>query len=204
VSEGGPPAVRASDADREEAITALREHCAAGRLTLEEFSARADEAYAATTVEELERVQRELPLAVPPSRRRPIRFTLSVFGRVIRRGRWRLRRRTAVLSALGDVDLDLRQAAIEEPESTIRVLALFGNADVYVPEGVEVEVHSVVLFGHCREWGRDEPRRGSPLVRVHVLTLFGTADVWRVPPGFAGSYRDVIRHLRDRQRELPV
>jgi len=36
------PELRASDADRDRTIADLREHTAVGRLTLEEFSERAD------------------------------------------------------------------------------------------------------------------------------------------------------------------
>ena len=41
------PEIRVADADRERAVVALREHAVAGRLTLEEFGERVDQAYAA-------------------------------------------------------------------------------------------------------------------------------------------------------------
>jgi len=199
-----PPAVRASDAERERAVTALREHCAAGRLTLEEFTERVEEAYKARTREEVEQAFRELPPegALPKPRRQPKRLTFAAFGRVVRRGRWRVARRTLALSVFGDLDLDLRQAEVEHAVVTVRVLALFGNVDVYVPEGVESDVGGFVLFGHRREWGRDDPGPGAPVIRVSVLTLFGTADVWRVPAGTTGNYSDVIKAVRQQQREL--
>lgn len=197
------PVVRASDAEREQAVVSLRESCAAGRLTLEEFMARVDEAYAARTLDELEDVLRELPReASPPARRRRRRLTFAAFGRVIRRGRWRVGRQTFAVSLFGDVDLDLRQAEVEYPVVGVRALAVFGNVDIYVPEGIEVDVGGIVVFGHRREWGRDEPRPGAPLLRVSVVTLFGTADVWRVPAGMAGGYGELIKAVRRQQREL--
>ncbi len=78
--EAGPPAVRASDAERDRAVASLREHCAAGRLTLEEFAERVDEAYAARTLAELEAVTRELP--APATRRRASRLSISIMGNV--------------------------------------------------------------------------------------------------------------------------
>jgi len=198
------PVVRASDAEREQAVVSLRESRAAGRLTLEEFMSRVDEAYAARTLDELESVLRELPreAAAPPARRRRRRLTFAAFGRVVRRGRWRVGRRTFAVSIFGDIDLDLRQAEVEDPVVGVSVLALFGNVDIYVPEGVEVDVGGLVVFGHRREWGRDEPRPGAPLLRVSVISLFGTADVWRVPPGMTGGYSDMIKAVRQQQREL--
>lgn len=71
----GDPRIRASDADRERVAAALREHLAAGRLTLDEFSDRLDKAYAARTAGELDEIMSDLPgadlqqLAEAPARR---------------------------------------------------------------------------------------------------------------------------------------
>jgi cobalamin biosynthesis protein CbiG len=62
------PAVRASDEDRERVVATLKEHCAAGRLTLEELPDRVERAYAATTVEELAQLTGDLPGRLPPRR----------------------------------------------------------------------------------------------------------------------------------------
>jgi hypothetical protein len=59
--------LRASDAERERIIEALRRHTADGRLTLEEFEERVGEALAATTRDDLGPVLRDLP-ALPPDR----------------------------------------------------------------------------------------------------------------------------------------
>ncbi len=60
------PGLRISDADREAAAAQLREHYAQGRLTLEEFNQRLDEAFAATTQGQLSALTRDLPPGVPP------------------------------------------------------------------------------------------------------------------------------------------
>jgi Domain of unknown function (DUF1707) len=57
----GDARIRASDADRERAAAALREHLAAGRLTIEEFDERLDRAYAAKTLGELDEIMADLP-----------------------------------------------------------------------------------------------------------------------------------------------
>jgi hypothetical protein len=66
-------ALRVSDADREAAVEALREHFLAGRLDAEEFTERVERAYTARTAGELEEVERELPTAVrtAPARKKP-------------------------------------------------------------------------------------------------------------------------------------
>src|ERR1035441_9305499 len=55
------PKIRASDQDRDRTAALLREHHAAGRLTLDEFNERLDKVYAAKTVGELDARLAELP-----------------------------------------------------------------------------------------------------------------------------------------------
>jgi hypothetical protein len=197
------PALRVSDDEREACVAILREHSAEGRLPLEELARRVEEAYRAQTADDLARALRELPQRAPARRRRPKRLTLALFGNFRRRGRWRIARRTTAISICADIDLDLREADLDGPTVSVNVFALFGNADVYVPEGVELDAGGLVLVGHRREWGRDGSRPGAPLIRVRALSLFGAIDVWRVPPGMRGSYREIVRALKEGRPELP-
>jgi Domain of unknown function (DUF1707) len=60
-----PPEIRASDAERERAADALRDHYAAGRLDAEELSERLDGVYNAKTVSELRGLGADLPALAP-------------------------------------------------------------------------------------------------------------------------------------------
>jgi hypothetical protein len=200
------PELRASDADRDQAVVALREHTAAGRLTLEEFADRMGRAYEAKTVAELEELGRDLPgAAATVSQRSPTRFTGVVFGSTERTGRLRLPRHSRAVVVFGNVDLDLRRAELSGSVASFTAFLLFGNVDVYVPEGVEVDLGGLTVFGHRREWGSDVPSHAAaPLLRVKIYALFGTADVWRVPASWVGhTFREVIRGMRrGKHREL--
>lgn len=55
------PRMRASDDDRDRAASMLREHHAAGRLTVEEFQERLDAAYQAKTLGEIDELMADLP-----------------------------------------------------------------------------------------------------------------------------------------------
>jgi Domain of unknown function (DUF1707)/2TM domain len=54
-----------SDADRERVIAALREQAAEGRLDMDEYGQRLDEAYQAVTMDDLRHALRELPVVMP-------------------------------------------------------------------------------------------------------------------------------------------
>ncbi len=55
------PALRASDREREDTATLLREHAAAGRLDVDELDERTGAAYAARTRGDLDALLRDLP-----------------------------------------------------------------------------------------------------------------------------------------------
>jgi Domain of unknown function (DUF1707) len=57
----GDPRIRASDADRDRAAALLREHHAAGRLTVEEFGERMERALQAKTLGEIDELLEDLP-----------------------------------------------------------------------------------------------------------------------------------------------
>lgn len=200
--------LRASDADRDRAVVALREHLVAGRLTLAEFCERVDTALRARFTEELAHLRDDLPgasLEAAGSRRRSARFTAALLGHVVRRGRFRLPGRTFAASAFGDLDFDLRDATTDKGQTTVTVLAAFGNVDVYIPDGINVDVGGLSVFGHRRDWGRDAGEPDAPSIHILVLGLAGTIDVWRVPRAMRdSSYRDVLRALRENRGQHPA
>jgi hypothetical protein len=90
------PYRRASDDDRQRVVAELERHTAAGRLTLDEFGERVDQALAAVTHGELAGVTRDLPAepAGPPLQHRELAvafllaaLTLLVLGVIFAVGR---------------------------------------------------------------------------------------------------------------------
>ena len=195
------PAVRASDAERDQTVALLRRHAVGGRLTLEEFAHRMDLAFAARTRPELEALTHDLPAEAQPRKRRRAKWlTGVVFGSTERKGRWRLPRFALLGVLFGDADIDLRKAEIAGPVVTITAFVLFGNADFYVPTGVDVDLGGFTVFGHRGEHGEEvEPAPDAPLVRIRVFSLFGTSDVWHVSPDAHGTYRELIKSVRARK-----
>jgi hypothetical protein len=69
------PDIRASDADRDRMASLLREHCAQGRITVDELNERLEAVYSAKTLGQLQEVTSDLPeedlyeLPVPASQR---------------------------------------------------------------------------------------------------------------------------------------
>ncbi|MHB1511331.1 MAG: hypothetical protein ACYCST_19915 [Acidimicrobiales bacterium] len=139
------------------------------------------------------------------SRRKRTRITGALFAHVMPRGQLRLGRRTIAISVPSDIDLDLREASIEAPRTSVMLVALVGNVDVFVPDGIEVNVGGLAVIGHRRDWGRDVSMPDAPTLDVTVLGLLGTVDVWRVPRDVVGDYGSIIEKVREVHRavELP-
>ena len=114
------------------------------------------------------------------SSRRPVRAASlpgspwPCLSHVDRRGRLRLGGRALATSGFADLDFDLRDVTIDHWQTTVTVLAAFGNVDVYVPEGVNVNISGISLVGHRRDWGRDTDRPNTPTIHVRVLGFAGT------------------------------
>ena len=173
--------VRISNEEREQAVAHLREHAVAGRLTLEELAERVDEAYSAQTRAELDKVLRELPVEEARSRKAPKRLTISVFGGTQRKGRWRVPAHALAISVFGGTTLDLRNAELDAPETTIVAVSVFGGTDIRVPRGVEVDLGGFAIFGGTDESGEETGvHPGSPLVRIRAYSVFGGTSVKHV------------------------
>lgn len=203
---GVDSSLRASDDDRDRSVVELRDHLLAGRLTLDEFTQRVEAAIAAKTHHDLVVLRSDLPVVQVTGavqRRKPIRLSVGLFSHIVRRGRLRLTRRTFAVAAFADIDLDLREAEIEGLRTSVTAFIGFGNIDIYVPEGVAADVGGIAIFGHRREWGRDIVRPGAPYIHVRAFSVFGTVDIWRVPPEARGGYGEITRHLQRDRGELP-
>jgi hypothetical protein len=72
-----------------------------------------------------------------------------------------------------------------------------------VPEHVSVDVSGITLFGHLRDRGQDVAAADAPTIHVRAAGCFATVDVWRVPDDAHGSYSDIIRRTKKRERQLP-
>jgi hypothetical protein len=209
----GTPDLRASDADRERFAEQLRHAAGEGRLTVEELDERLDQAYAARTRAELERLvvdvvpaeqagQRRLPVA--PSGAGATKWLISIMSGHDRRGRWRVAPKLINFSFWGGSEIDLNDAELTAQHTEIRVIAFMGGSTVYVPEGLDVTVSEVAIMGaNGVKLGDDRPLPGGPTVHVRLISIMAGSDVRRGPRLSRAERRErkrlarVERHMDD-------
>lgn len=173
--------LRASDSNREQIAAVLGEAMSTGQLSHEEYSERLDKLYQAKTVGELQLLTHDLQVEQRPAAANLITpatssepdNVIAVFGGTERKGRWRVRRLTRAFAMFGGMRFDLSDAEFEAKEVEIKVTAIFGGAEIVVPEGMEVRSKGVGIFGGFDVHGSANPDPSAPVLVVKGLALFG-------------------------------
>ena len=173
---------RAGEAQLDAVLRRLGVACGEGRLTLEEFSARAQDAYVARTAAALLRTLDGLPGRIPGASlvtrdlQQRTAWHLALIGGVRRSGRWIMDHRLISVTLIGTVSLDLRKALLSGPEATVTALAVAGGVNACVPSGVRVDVRGLSLFGQ-RSLDVETPAPGAPVIRIQAYAVAGGVRV---------------------------
>jgi hypothetical protein len=198
-----PPGVRAADADRDAVVAQLQAAMAEGRLDMDEFGQRAEAAYAAVTLEELDGLLADLPRNAPTEivgTRTPDTVS-SVFGDVTLAGVSPPHR---VSTVFGDVRVDLRAVRTDAPRIELFLSTIFGDVDVIVAEGVDAELHGRTVLGNRKVELAPVPRLvGTPRVIVHGRTTFGDLRLRSLAPGESASRWKAVLDRLAQGRQLP-
>jgi Cell wall-active antibiotics response 4TMS YvqF len=97
-------------------------------------------------------------------------------GDVKRSGAWTVPAENSFRTWFGHIKLDLRQAQFSVTETHIHARALFGNLDLLVPEGVEVEVQARTQVGRTNLQASSRIP-GPPRIVLTGGTFFGDIKV---------------------------
>jgi hypothetical protein len=170
--------VRASDGEREAAVTRLGAAAGEGRLTLEEFGERVERAQVAATRADLDGLLADLPApaAAPAAVDTKTHWRVSPIGGLTWRG-GTLDAKTVSVTLLGGADLDLRGARLAAGEVTLTHVAAIGGVDLTVPRGVRVRVSGFSLLGGRRIELDDPPDPDAPTLHVRAFSLIGGVHV---------------------------
>ena len=97
-----------------------------------------------------------------------------------RRGHWRVGPKVINFNFWGGSEIDLNDAVLSAQHTEIRVISIMGGADVYVPEGLDVQVSQFAFMGgNDVKLGRGRPAPGGPTVHLRLFSLMGGSDVKR-------------------------
>jgi Domain of unknown function (DUF1707) len=187
--EPRPPAIRASDQDRDAVAQRLQQAFAERRLDDDEFDERMRAALTAKTSADLDRLTSDLPAAPPADAAPPApppsagRWAMAYKNSVRRGGRWRVPERFNVVIYKGEGWLDLRAAELTAPVTTVVAYAYKSRIDILVPPGVRVEMNGL---GVSKAWSAEEDAEirlphDAPTVHVRGTAYKGTIETRTKP-----------------------
>jgi Domain of unknown function (DUF1707) len=191
-----PPALRASDTDRDRVIELLHAAVADGRLDPVEFDERLDAALAARTIDALTPLITDLiavpgsdgaltPLAGTPAEPAAELLTIKErHGSVRRDGRWTLPHRLALRTAWCDVMLDLTSAVRSAPELVIELRVRGGNVELVLAPGMVVDANELSVRHSRLAISRDAGDNTPETLHVRLVGRMrhGRLDTrWQAP-----------------------
>ncbi len=178
---------------REQVIEQLKLHYAHDNLSVEEFEQRIDRASAAEEKLALLEVIKDLPsisdgsgsaadssgryAAVNMGEVRKQQDVVAIFSGSDRKGVWYPARTIKILAAFGGVDLDFSEAFLPPGDTYIDAMCLFGGVDIVVPEGVNLEISGVPIFGGIDNKYGDRQIPGAPTIHISAFAMFGGIDI---------------------------
>ncbi|RDG40108.1 DUF1707 SHOCT-like domain-containing protein [Streptomyces corynorhini] len=210
VAPAEPAGIRASDADRDRIADILREALAQGRLDAEEHAERIDSVYRAKTVGELEPLVRDLPVpggdTGPPfaaasaqgaygyaAENTGTENMVAIFSSSVRKGRWRVGRRTDAFALFGNVEIDLTEALFSQRITVINATAIFGNVEIRVPQNISMRGNGTGILGNFEVDALVAEDSEAPTVVVNGYSVFGNVEA---KPKRGKVITDLRKHLR--------
>ena len=126
---------------------------------------------------------------------------IAVFGEVGRSGQWVPARTTTVVSVMGSVVIDLREARLGPGRTTLSVVAVLGSVELVVPPGMRVHSGGSAVMGTFEQGGRSSAPAlpDEPVVRVEGFSVLGEVSIQTRRPG--ESKREARKRRRAEKRE---
>jgi hypothetical protein len=186
---------RPIDVVREEVIDQLIVNYGHEELSLEAFEARLDQALASDDASELGELVADLELKADKSYAdmkrekldldldydygvtRDVEYAINIFGGSNRSGPWNVPKEIRMLNLFGGGEIDFTEARFTHPSVRIKLLTLFGGANIYVREDINTVSKIISIFGGTDNSAPSSRSSHAPVVIVEGLVMFGGLDI---------------------------
>jgi uncharacterized protein DUF1707 len=197
---------------REETIDRLIVNYGHGKLSLEAFERRLDQALDAQTHDALLALTSDLELAAdkayadakreelaprvtPAHDGKDVEHMIHIFGGSNRSGAWSVPREIRMLNLFGGGELDFSAAQFAGGTARVKMLCLFGGANFYVSEDMNTVSKAICIFGGIDNEAPSHYRPGAPTLVIEGLCLFGGASI-RVKKTLKERWLEFAEHFR--------
>ena len=196
---------------REETIDRLIVNYGHGKLSLEAFERRLDQALEAKTADQLlplvadleltadkaysEAKREELAPHAPSGGAHEVEHMFHIFGGSNRRGAWTVPPEIRMFNIFGGGELDFSKAVFTQPVTRIKLLCLFGGAEIRVAEDHNVLSKAICIFGGIDNRSGGMQRPGAPTIVIEGFVLFGGASI-RVKKSVRERWMEFAEHIK--------
>ena len=159
--------MRASHADRDRVVDALRTAAGDGRLTAEELDSRLETALSARTVGELAALTEDLP-AIPAAQGRDLLIIEQHGGKYVREGRWHVPARIELRTQECRVTLDFTEAVITANRLQVGTDMVHGKLFLITTPGIVIDADGLNLT-YSKLKLRSGNRASDPHLRIELV-----------------------------------
>jgi Domain of unknown function (DUF1707)/Cell wall-active antibiotics response 4TMS YvqF len=162
----------------------LGDALADGRISHDEYSERISAALSARTLGDLAGLTTDL--AAPEHQ--PVQLdggkpVTALFNTAARSGRWVVPHTMTCVAAFGEVELDLREALLQDRHVVLTVYAVCGRVRLIVPAGVEVVMNGTEILGRQRGGTARRVPTSSETPVIEIRGYLAASEVLaRTPP----------------------
>jgi len=184
---------------REEVVDQLTMNYGHGKLSLEAFERRLDQAMECKDNKKLLELTADLELtidqdfisqknkelggdsepysSVETNDSREVENIVNIFSGNDRTGEWTVAKETRIFSLFGGSDIDLSEAKFVHKTSRIRVFCLFSGIDIFTPEDINIISKAFCIFGGIDNKAPSTPDKNVPTLIIEGFVFFSGIDI---------------------------
>ena len=196
---------------REETIDQITVNYSHGEISLESFERRLDQALDAKTHEELTALTEDLDLKVDNSfkeqKQKNFNFQtnahpvegvdhiVNIFGGTNRGGAWEVSKEIRMINIFGGADIDFSEAVFSSRRTHIKAFCLFGGANIFAPEGINVVTKAICIFGGVDNKMPSSNSPDAPVIVIEGFVIFGGLSI-KLKKTFKERLRDFANSVK--------
>jgi hypothetical protein len=101
----------------------------------------------------------------------------AIMGAAVRKGAWEPAELVQVISIMGGVELDFRDAVMLDGVTEVEIRTIMGGVTIIVPDDIDVETEGMGIMGGFEHLGHISGDPDAPLLRITGFAIMGGVEI---------------------------
>ena len=101
----------------------------------------------------------------------------AIMSAAVRKGEWEPAELVQVISIMGAVELDFRDAIMLDGVTEVEIRTIMGGVKIIVPDDIDVQTEGVGFMGGFEHLGHTSGDPEAPLLRITGFALMGGVEI---------------------------